>query len=174
MSDTPMVPPFDPETAPYDGDEAAVVSWLLDYHRHVLLRKVDGITDTQARATIAASDLTLLGLIRHLAVVEQYWFGDVFLGSDEPSHWDDPDDRDRDFHPLAHDTLADAVATLRSEIDRARQITSSTSFDAMAVGRREDRPVRLRWIMVHLVEEYARHCGHADLLRQSIDGVTGD
>jgi uncharacterized damage-inducible protein DinB len=166
--------PFDPEVAPYAGDERAVVSWLLDYHRHVLFRKVDGITDEEARLTIASSDLTLLGLVRHLAIVEQYWFGEVFLGLSETSHWDDPDDRDRDFHPLPNDTLADAIRVLRAEIERARHLASDTSFDTPAVGQREGQPVSLRWIMVHLVEEYARHCGHADLLREAIDGSIGD
>ncbi len=166
--------PFDPDVAPYAGDECAVVSWLLDYHRHVLVRKVAGITDEEARTTVAPSDLTLLGLVRHLALVEQYWFGEVFLGLNETSHWDDPDDRDRDFHPLPNDTLADALRVLHAEIERARRIASTTSFDTTAVGRRDGQPVSLRWIMVHLVEEYARHCGHADFLRQAIDGATGD
>ena len=175
MPDVPFaVPLFDPEVAPYGGDERIVISWLLDYHRHVLLRKIDGITEQQARTTIASSDLTLLGLVRHLAGVEQYWFGEVFLGLSEISHWDDPDDRDRDFHALERDTLADALVVLHAEIDRARQVSSTASFDATAVGRREGQRVKLRWIMAHLVEEYARHCGHADLLREAIDGKTGD
>jgi Protein of unknown function (DUF664) len=170
----PVLPPFDPEVAPYRGDESTVVSWLLDYHRQVLLHKVDGITAQQARSTISPSDLSLLGLIRHLAGAEQYWFADVFLGLNEPSHWDDPDDRDRDFHPLDTDTMDDALAALHHEIERARQIASTTSFDTLSVGQRDDQQVNLRWIMVHLVEEYARHCGHADLLREAIDGTTGD
>ena len=175
MPDPPFLdPPFDPEAAPYGGDEPAVVSWLLDYQRYVLLRKVAGITDQQARTTTAESDLTLLGLVRHLALVEQYWIGEIFLGLSETSLWDDPDDRDRDFHPLEHDTLADALVALRAEIERARQLTSITSFDALSVGLRKKQQVKLRWILVHLVEEYARHCGHADLLREAIDGTTGD
>jgi Protein of unknown function (DUF664) len=169
-----VVPPFDPEVAPYSGDERAVVSWLLDYHRQVVLHKVDGITEQQARSSIPPSDLTLLGLVRHLAGVEQYWFAEVFLGLSEPSHWDDPDDRDRDFHALDTDTLDAALVALHHEIERAREIAATTSFDALAVRRREGQPLKLRWIMVHLVEEYARHCGHADLLREAIDGTTGD
>ncbi len=175
MPDLPFLdPPFDPDVAPYGGDESAVVSWLLDYQRYVLLRKVDGITEQQARTTTASSNLSLLGLVRHLALVEQYWIGEVFLGSSETSLWDDPDDRDRDFHPLEHDTLADALVALRAEIGRARQIAATTAFDASSVGRRANQQVKLRWILVHLVEEYARHCGHADLLREAIDGTTGD
>ena len=130
-----VVPPFDPEVAPYSGDEPAVTGWLLDYQRYVLLRKVDGITEQQARMTIAASDLTLLGLVRHLAGVEQYWFGDIFLGLDETSHWHDPDDRDRDFHPLDGDTLAEALVVLRAEIDRSRQIASTAPLDALSIGQ---------------------------------------
>jgi Protein of unknown function (DUF664) len=167
-------PPFDPEVAPYTGEERDVVNWLLDYQRYVLLRKVDGITEQQARVTTAASDLTLLGLVRHLAEVEQYWLGHVFLGLSETLPWDDPDDRDSDFHPRDDDTLSDALELLRAEMVRARQLASTASFDALSVGQRENQHVKLRWILVHLVEEYGRHCGHADLLREAIDGVTGD
>ena len=141
MPDAPfVVPPFDPEFAPYSGDERAVTGWLLDYQRYVLLRKVDGITEQQARMTIAASDLTLLGLVRHLAGVEQYWFGDIFLGLDETSHWHDPDDRDRDFHPLDGDTLAEALVVLRAEIDRSRHIASTAPFDTLSIGQHEGQP----------------------------------
>jgi hypothetical protein len=167
-------PPFDPELSPYSGDERDVVNWLLDYQRYVLLRKVDGITEQQARMTTAESDLTLLGLVRHLAGVEQYWLGNVFLGLDESLPWDDADDRDSDFHPKDDDTLGDALELLRAEMARARQLASTAPLDALSVGRRENQHVNLRWILVHLVEEYARHCGHADLLREAIDGATGD
>jgi Protein of unknown function (DUF664) len=173
--DVPFVsPPFDPEVSPYGGEERDVVNWLLDYQRYVLLRKVAGITEQQARMTTAASDLTLLGLVRHLAGVEQYWLGSVFLGLDESMPWDDPDDLDADFHPGDDDTLADALVLLRAEMNRSRQLASTTPLGALSVGRRENQHVKLRWILVHLVEEYARHCGHADLLREAIDGTTGD
>ena len=175
MLDLPFAyPPFDPEVSPYGGDERDVVNWLLDYQRYVMLRKVDGITEQQARMTTAESDLTLLGLVRHLAGVEQYWLGNVFLGLDESLPWDDPDDRDADFHPRDDDTLAEAVVLLRAEMGRARHLSATTPFDALSIRRRENQQVRLRWILVHLVEEYARHCGHADLLREAIDGATGD
>ncbi len=167
-------PPFDPDVAPYSGDEREIVNWLLDYQRYVLLRKVVGISEAQSRSTTAASDLTLLGLVRHLAGVEQYWIGATFLGLEEPLPWDDPEDHDSDFHVQAGDTLADALELLRAEMWRARQLAATESFDALSVGVREKQHVSLRWILVHLVEEYARHCGHADLLRESIDGVTGD
>jgi hypothetical protein len=170
-----VYPSFDPEVAPYGGEERDMVNWLLDYQRYVLLRKVDGITEQQARMTTASSDLTLLGLVRHLAGVEQYWLGHVFLGlTNESLPWDDPSDRDSDFHPGESDTLADALALLITEMSRARQLAATAAFDAWSVGIRENQQVKLRWILVHLVEEYARHCGHADLLREAIDGATGD
>jgi hypothetical protein len=174
--DAPFVyPPFDPEVAPYSGDEREVVNWLLDYQRYVFLRKVDGISEQHARMTTASSDLTLLGLARHLTGVELYWHGHVFLGLTEESlPWDASDDRDADFHPRDGDTLADALVLLRSEMGRARQIAATAPFDALSVGRRDNQQVTLRWILVHLVEEYARHCGHADLIREAIDGATGD
>lgn len=167
-------PPFDPDHAPYDGSEAEVTGWLLDYHRWVLLKKVDGITDEQARRTTAASDLHLLGLIRHAVNVEQYWFDKVLRGIEPAWFFDDDDDPDFDFHPGPDDTLADAVEALRGEIGRNRGVAALTSFDTIAAGTREGRAVSFRWIMVHLVEEYARHCGHADLIREAVDGVTGD
>jgi hypothetical protein len=170
-------PPFDPEVAPYEGDEHAVATWMLDYHRRLLLRKVDGVGDADARRTTGASDLTLLGLVRHMAFVEQFWFGHVLLGvvgASEAPLFDDPDDHDRDFHPLPDDTLADALVLLHAEIRRARTVTATTTFDTIAANTREGRPVTFRWIMIHLIEEYARHCGHADLLREAIDGTVGD
>ena len=175
MSDDVLAdPPFDPEVAPYSGDEVSVVNWLLDYQRRVFFHKIEGITEGQARVRIGLSELSLLGLTRHLAYVEQYWFGDVFLGASELGHWEDPDDRDRDFHPFEHDTLAEAVAVLGTELARSRRIAGSNAFDTLAKNQRDGQPVTLRWILVHLLEEWARHCGHADLLREAIDGVTGD
>jgi hypothetical protein len=170
-------PPFDPDDAPYDGDERQIICWLLDYHRGVMLRKLDGITDVQPRESIAKSDLTLLGLARHMGFVEQFWFGHIFLGAvgaGERWHYDDPDDPDVDFHPREEDTLANAVTVLHGEIRRARSIAATAPLDAVAKEQREGRPVNLRWILVHLIEEYARHCGHADLIRQAIDGTVGD
>ncbi len=179
MPDPFADPPFDPDDAPYNGDEREVVSWLLDYQRHVFLRKLDGITEHQARLATAASDLTLLGLARHLGGVEQHWFGSVFLGTagadgGEAWHYDDSEDPDVDFHPGPLDTLDEAVAILHREIERGRRIAATTPLDTPAANQRKGRPVNLRWILVHLVEEYARHCGHADLIRQALDGSVGD
>ena len=169
-------PPFDPDHAPYDGDERQVVTWLLDHHRRVFLRNLDGITEAQARRTIAASDLTLIGLARHMGFVEQHWFGNVFLGSvgsGEDWHYDDSTDPDR--FPSVGARHAGRRGRDPARGDRARTCAHcDTGFDVVAAKSREGRPVNLRWILVHLVEEYARHCGHADLIRQAIDGSVGD
>lgn len=170
-------PPFDPSAAPYSGDERVVVAWMLDYQRYVLLRKLDGINDEQARRTVTAGDLTMLGLARHLAFVEQFWFGHIFLdavGRSEDWLYDDTDDPDIDLHPGAQDSLAEAIDQLHTQIRRARGLVNSTPFDSVAVNGRGELSINLRWILVHLAQEYARHCGHADLIREAVDGRTGD
>jgi hypothetical protein len=170
-----------PEPAVTAG-EATTLNEFLDYYRSVLLRKVDGLDEAQVRVRIPPSEMDLLGMIRHMAFVEQWWFASAFAGSDEPARWLEPDDDDRDWHHRPDETLAEALEALHFEIDRARAIVAaSTSLDdltAIEVGpvsipeRRGKRS--LRWIMVHMIEEYARHCGHADLLREVVDGTTGD
>lgn len=164
------------------ADERTTLVEFLDYYRAVLLRKADGLTEEQARRRIEPSAIDLLGLLRHMAVVEQWWFSQAFLGSTEPSHWHDPDDPDSDWHHTTTDTLADARATLVAEIERSRTAVAAAlsleQLTAIEVGP-PDNPNRfgrrsLRWVLVHMIEEYARHCGHADLLRERIDGVTDD
>ena len=126
--------------------------------------------------------MDMLGLTRHMAIVEQWWFTQAFLGSEEPTHWEDPEDGDSDWHHTPADTLTEARATLHAEIakSRAAEATAPTldQLTAIEVGPLDipDRRGRrsLRWVMIHMIEEYARHCGHADLIRERIDGATGD
>lgn len=167
------------------ADERTTLEQFLDYFRGVLLRKADGLDDAQARMRVGASDLDMLGLVRHMAGVERWWFAQALDGSDVPELWinpADPDDGDADFHHQPDDTLAEAVQALHGEIaDARRREAAHTSLDdvtAIDLGP-PDNPERygrrsLRWIMVHMIEEYARHCGHADLLREAIDGEVGD
>jgi hypothetical protein len=159
-------------------DERTTLLWFLDQYRRILARKAEGITDEQARHTIAPSDISLLGLIRHMADVERSWFRRALMGETEagpifygPAHPDG--DQDGDFHAPLDATLADAFDAYWREIDVAdRNIDAAGSLDAPFTTRHGDG--KLRWILVHMIEEYARHCGHADLLRQAIDGATGD
>jgi hypothetical protein len=170
------VTPLPPDAA-QSSDERTTLLWFLAYHRVVLARKAEGITDEQARrAACPPSDLTLLGLIRHMADVERNWFRRALVGEDiaplyyGPAHPEG--DEDGDLHPPPGATVDEAMATYRAEIEVSDRNIAATALDE--IERRERRLYSLRWILVHLIEEYARHCGHADLLRQAIDGTTGD
>ena len=166
-------PPDDPPVA----DERTTLLAFLDYFRIVLIRKAEGLSDEQARQAVCPpSDLTILGLVRHMAEVERDWFKHSLPGADVsplfygPAHPDGDDDGD--FHPPPDATLADALSALRAEIEAADRNIAAAELDD--IERRQPRRYSLRWILVHMIEEYARHCGHADLLRQAIDGEVGD
>jgi hypothetical protein len=158
-------------------DERATLLRFLDYQRAVLARKAAGLTDEQARrAACPPSDMTILGLVRHMADVERGWaqramdgakVDPLFYGASHPDG-----DPDGDFHAPPDATLADALAVYWREIAAADAIYAASSLDD--IERRAQSVYSLRWILVHLIEEHARHCGHADLLRQAIDGATGD
>jgi uncharacterized damage-inducible protein DinB len=165
-------PPIDPGTA---ADERTTLVEFLDYFRAVLARKVHGLDADQVRVRVAASSIDLLGLVRHLAEVERWWFRAVFTAEVDTGIFGD-DDPDIEWHHTADDTLAEALQHWHAEVDRAREIVAAApSLDTIAASRTHRRgDVSLRWILVHMIEEYARHCGHADLIREAIDGVTGD
>ena len=162
---------------PIVADEREMLVCWLDFHRATLAIKCDGLSDDQLRERSAPpSSLSLLGLVRHMADVERGWFRQVFANEDVPDLYYREDDHDADFNDIATADAAAAFATWKAECERARQVTATaSSFDDLA-----KRPtsrgniMSLRWIMVHMIEEYARHNGHADLLRERIDGVTGD
>jgi uncharacterized damage-inducible protein DinB len=157
-------------------DELTTLTEFLDYYRTVFVRKVEDLDDAQARIRVAASTIDLLGLTRHLVDVERWWFRCVFTEEVNTAvYWAD-DDPDADWHHTPADTLADALAKWHTEVACARQIVAATpGLDTVSAMETERRGhVSLRWIMVHMIEEYARHCGHADLIREAIDGTTDD
>jgi uncharacterized damage-inducible protein DinB len=174
MGTTPDGRPIPP---PHADERAMLESWL-EFHRATLALKCAGLDDRQLRtASVAPSSMTLLGLVQHLTEVERNWFQRVFAGRDVPLvHVSETGDS----FALAPDRSADEVlAAWRTEVARSRAAIVAASLDdpgelsaqlAAHVGSRE---VSLRWILVHLIEEYARHNGHADLLRERIDGATG-
>jgi hypothetical protein len=169
---------FDPELVPA-GNEREVLDSFLGYYRTVFIRKAEGIDEQQARTTVPPSDLTLLGLVRHMAEVERNWFRRRFAGLDAPPLFYGPHDEDGDLHAGPDDTLAGAFAALAAEITFAEDAAANAeSLDVLAprllTARDPDWQPNLRWILVHMIEEYARHCGHADLLRERIDGQKGD
>jgi uncharacterized damage-inducible protein DinB len=158
----------------YDLAERAGLRAWLDYHRATLAMKCDGLTDAQlSQYAVPPSNLSLLGLVRHMGEVERWWFRVVFDRQPDVEHFPDFSEwRDLDKADVAAD-----FAFWRAECDTARAIEAAAgSLDDMGLepvqGRTEE--VSLRWIMTHMIEEYARHNGHADLLRERIDGRTGE
>ncbi|WP_229399398.1 DinB family protein [Micromonospora okii] len=163
---------------PYVADERTMLEGWLDYHRQTLLLKCAGLTAEQLRtASVEPSELTLLGLVRHMSDVERSWFRQRFAGQDLPDLFDIDTDQDADFHDLADADPEATFATFRAEVEAARAATEGRSLDETFTVRHADgreRTFNLRWAYVHMIEEYARHNGHADLVRERLDGVTGD
>lgn len=174
MTTTPDGRPVPPLLA----DERDMLHAWLDFHRATLALKCAGLTDAQSRhRAVPTSTLTLLGLVQHLAEVERNWFQRVFAGDPVPPVHEDagPDA----FTLTASRTLPDALTQWRAEITRARELTATAPLTATGTLSPQEAThtgtptVSLRWILTHMIEEYARHNGHADLLREAIDGVTG-
>jgi len=163
---------------PVAGDERATLVAFLQYHRDTLRLKCDGLTPEQLLARASApSTLCLLGLVRHLADVEYGWFNHHFLGGERNYYHDYSTDNDADFNIFEADdaTVAEAWATFDKQVALSDAIIAEHDLGDIARGvRRNGDQMSLRWILVHLIEEYARHNGHADLLREAIDGATGE
>ncbi len=159
----------------FNGPEKEQLCAWLDYHRATLLMKCAGLSvEELSIASVPPSTLTLLGLLRHMTFVEQYWFQEVFAGVDVVQIYQSPDDHDSDFNDLASATLEDVERNFLVMSDQSREIIRDHELDALARASQPSTSIDLRWVCVHLIEEYARHNGHADLLRQCIDGATGD
>lgn len=168
----PSVERTDP---PLIADERSMLDSWLDYHRATLLVKCAGLSDEQLKTRAAApSSLSLLGLVRHMADVERSWFRRVLAGEDAPPLFYTETDRDGDFDSLDSVPPSEAFATWQAECEHARTLASARSLDDVVTHRRWEQDLSLRWILVHMIEEYARHNGHADLIRERIDGQTGD
>jgi uncharacterized damage-inducible protein DinB len=160
-----------PASKAFGEDERSVLLGYLAYHRAVLARKIDGVSDDDARrAASPPSVLTLLGLIRHMTDVERWWFRRVVQAEDVPGLFED----DAEWQVPGDATVADALAAYWTEIATIDRYLATASMDDRTRGGPEPGEHTLRRTIVHLIEEYARHCGHADLLREAIDGAVGD
>ena len=160
-----------PAAKAFGEDERSVLLGYLAYHRAVLARKVEGLNDAQAReAASPPSTLTLLGLIRHMTDVERWWFRRVLLGEDVPGLFDD----EEEWRVPPDATVADALSAYWDEIAVIDRHLTTASMDDRNLGEPDPGQHALRRTIVHMIEEYARHCGHADLLREALDGTTGD
>lgn len=170
---------------PLAADETETILGFLDFQRATLAWKCSGLDAAALRTTVASSTMTLGGLLKHMALVEDSWFSRSLHGQERRAPWDTVDwqaDPDWEWHSAADDPPDELRALWQAAVDRSRALVSqaiaSGGDDALGVlaQRRwpDGRAPSLRWILCHMIEEYARHNGHADLLRESIDGQTGE
>jgi uncharacterized damage-inducible protein DinB len=170
-----------PEPPPA-ADEPSTILGFLDYQRATLAWKCSGLDTAGLTAKVGASSMTLGGLLKHMAYVEDDWFSRSLYGRDKAAPWDTVDwaaDPDWEWHSAAEDTPEQLNALWEDAVVRSRALVA----EALAGGGLDQLARRtwpsgespsLRWILLHMIEEYARHNGHADLLRESVDGLTGE
>ena len=155
------------------ADERRLADGWLDFHRETLLWKCGGLTAEQLKLrAVEGSNLSLLGLVRHMAEVERNWFRARFAGEQVGYLYVTDDDMDAEFHVEGADAECD-LATYAREIDTIRQLMASRPLDEVAFDPQRKKDMTLRFVLAVMVQEYARHNGHADLLREAIDGSTG-
>ena len=164
---------------PTSASELDSLGQYLDYQRETILLKTEGLTKAQLGQKIPSSDLTLAGILYHLALNEQGWFEVQFLGREDREDFAGIDweaDPNYEFRTALEKEPDWLRRRYRKACDRARQVTAAAdSLDDVSVSTRiGGKPFTLRWVMLHMIEETARHAGHADLLREAIDGVVGE
>ncbi|HJT37778.1 MAG TPA: DinB family protein [Actinomycetota bacterium] len=165
--------PLERTAPPFVADEHEMLGAWLDSQRDTVVWKIQGLDDEQLRRVMTPSGLTLLGLVKHLTAVEHGWFAVNFAATGEPHLFESPDDPDLDFHVQPGDTTEQVVEGYARACARSREIYSgATSLDATFEHPRRGT-MSLRWLMIHMIEETARHAGHADIMRELIDGATG-
>ena len=162
---------------PDSGPEKEMLEAYLEYHRNTLLWKCEGLSDEQLRTrSVPTSNLTLLGMVRHLVEVEIHWFRNIFRDEKIEHIYFGEGRMNDDFDDLESVPPAEVFERYRRECAVARQIVREASLDDMSkvASQRSGNHFSMRWILLHMIEEYARHNGHADLLREAIDGSTGE
>jgi uncharacterized damage-inducible protein DinB len=167
------------------GSEVETLMGFLDYHRDTLRLKTEGLDAAGLRQRLEPSTITLGGLLKHLAYVEDWWFNQVFADNAEPEPWASADwdaDNDWEWHSAAEDSPEDLRALYDASVATSDRIVHEALAHPSALeqlSRRNfasdpSRRYNLRWILLHLIEEYSRHNGHADLVRESVDGSVGE
>lgn len=156
------------------ASEREQLTGFLDHQRATVVWKSSGLSDEQARRSLVPSELTTVaGLVSHLALNEEYWFGTVIDG--RPDAWEDilEEDPDAEFRLGMREPLATVIARYAEMCDRNREILARHGLDEV-VSLPSGRELTVRWVVVHMIEETARHAGHLDLLREMTDGLTGE
>ena len=167
---------------PFEADEVTTALGFLEFQRATMAWKTAGLDARGFATTVAASTVTLGGMLKHLAFVEEYWFCERFAGQDQSLPWSAVDwdaDADWDWHSAANDTPEQVVTLWEKSVRDARAVVTAALLEGGLDQRvrwafPDGRGPSLRWIVLHMIEEYARHNGHADLIRESIDGQTGE
>ena len=171
-----------PNTPPAAGEVETLLGFL-DFQRATLAWRCSGLDSDGLNTTVAASSMTLGGLLKHMALVEDSWFSRSLFGNDRQPPWDAVDwdaDQDWDWDSAASDTPEQLRALWQAAVERSRTLTATAlergGLDqaAVKIDTYDGVGPSLRWIVVHMIEEYARHNGHADLIREAVDGVTGE
>jgi len=159
--------------APKTGPGKETLLTLLDNNRAVMVWKLDGLTLEEASRPAVDSGTSLLGLVKHLAYVERWWFDDLFAGNVVDYPWSE-EDPDADFGIEQGENVDDVIALYTGAVVRSNELVAEAQMDDLSVGSRGGERFALRWIVAHMIEETARHAGHADIIRELIDGATGD
>jgi uncharacterized damage-inducible protein DinB len=156
------------------ASEREALALNLDAQREGLIRKVEGLDDALARQAPTASSLSLLGLVKHAATWEQRWFQAVVAGRELPDGWPEvlPEPRDKDMRVDEGDTVERWLAAYREQIEESRAVVASRDLDSPCA-RDDIIECNLRYVMFHMIAETARHAGHADIIRETLDGATG-
>ncbi len=157
---------------PFTGGEKESLQVALDRHRDAILWKLEGLDDADLRRAMVPSGTSLLGLVKHLAAVEYGWFCETFGRPIEPMPFDE-DDPDADLRVRPEETTADVLAFYGRARAAADQAIGEMGLEETGTAWFGD-PVTMRWVLIHMVEETARHAGHVDILRELLDGMTGD
>ncbi|MEU8260318.1 DinB family protein [Micromonospora sp. NPDC048999] len=171
-----VTPEDDPRSdGGFDDERSTLVGYLRDQRLTVELKCADLDAEQLARRSVLPSKMSLLGLVRHLAEVERSWFRRVLAGQDVPKLYSPPGERDGAFDGAVADpaVVAEAWATWRAEIAFADELVAATPDLGIRARMPDGEEISLRELLVHMIEEYARHNGHADLLRERIDGRVG-
>ncbi len=167
-------PPVNRQHTPYVAGERQMLEGWLDFHRQTLLGKCSGLADDQLRRrAVPPSSLSLLGLIRHMTEVERGWFRRRVAGEDVGYLYSSEADPDGEFDHVDTADAGQDFATYLREIDLARQAAAGRELDETFIHTQRNAQISVRWAYLHMIEEYARHNGHADLLRERIDGAKG-
>ena len=157
------------------ASEREALTAFLDKQRDILVRKIEGVTDEDARAIPTASSLSLLGILKHCALWERRWFQIIVAGRTFAGEW--PEVKSNwtidDFAVGPHDTVLYWLAYYRDQVAESRRIVADRDLDAPCAYA-EDSDTNLRWVLMHHIEEVARHAGHADIIRETVDGRTGE